>query len=216
MGDDRFEVVEFEDNVGVYRHFERLLQCLPDDTKWVSLADQDDYWYADKFSRLLTVLDRPGVTAVLGQARLVNERGEILGQTDRRPGGLVDTILRNQLAGSLALIRSEVLRDAFPFPAATDIAIHDHWLAVCASAQGKIALLDEVVQDYVQHQTNVIGGQRAMRVRDVLILVRRADSIRGFFDQITTQHWAWRVSMASSLLAQSSAPSGPTRRAATG
>ena len=47
-GDDaRFEVSEYADNVGVYRHFERLLREVDGDAAWVALADQDDYWYLD-------------------------------------------------------------------------------------------------------------------------------------------------------------------------
>src|SRR3954454_25386717 len=47
-GDGRFAVVEYPDNGGVYRHFNRLLEAVPADAAWVALADQDDYWYPNK------------------------------------------------------------------------------------------------------------------------------------------------------------------------
>ena len=209
-GDPRFDVIEFQENVGVYAHFERLLARVPEGVAWVSLADQDDYWYRNKFARLLAALDRPGVTAVLGQARLVSDKGDYRGRTERRPGDLVETILRNQLTGSLAVVSSEVLASAFPFPSANSMAIHDHWLAVCAAATGRIALVDEVLQDYVQHGSNVLGERRPTRVRDIARSVRRAGGVRSLINEVTIEQWAWRVSMASTVLARS--PSLDDRR----
>ena len=159
--DVRFEVREYEDNVGVYRHFERLLDSVPVGAAWVSLADQDDVWYTDKFERLLTVLDGPGVAAVSGQARLVDTSGAVLGTTDRLSADLGQLLLRNQVSGALVLFRRSVLDLALPFPGATDIAIHDHWLGVCAAAMGRVVVEDVRVQDYVQHAANVLGSVTA-------------------------------------------------------
>lgn len=198
-GDTRFEVVTFTENVGVYRHFERLLRRVPAETTWVSLADQDDYWYPDKFERLVPVLWEDGVTAVLGQARVVDRAGPALGGTARHPGDLVDTVLRNQLTGSFALLRREVLETAFPFPPGTSIAIHDHWLAVCAASQGRIALLDEIVQDYVQHESNVLGEGRPLGVRQLWHVIGRQGGVRRYVDEVASDHWGWSVSMAAAV-----------------
>lgn len=198
--DPRFEVRHYHDNMGVYRHFERLLATVPADVEWVALADQDDAWGADKFARLLPALLQPGVTAVTGQARLVDGDGNVSGQTHRRPGPLLDTVLLNQLTGSLAIVRREVLDVAFPFPPATDIAIHDHWLAVCAAAVGRIALVDEEVQDYVQHGGNVLGEVRHKTLRES---IRDAGGVPGAVRAVDYQSrhfWGWFVSMATALV----------------
>ena len=209
-GDARFEVIEFEENVGVYRHFERLLERVPKDVAWVSLADQDDYWYQDKFARLLPVLDRPCSSAVLGQARLVNDRGEVLGRTDRRPGDLAQTMLTNQVTGSLTVFRRSVVTAALPFPGATKIAIHDHWLGVCAAATGKIGLLDEVVQDYVQHGGNVLGEAQHITLRGASREIVDRGGPRSELDYIANELWGWRVNMAEALLTRAVGSATPT------
>lgn len=203
VGDDpRFDVVEYPDNVGVYRHFERLLADLPADAAWVALADQDDRWYPDKLDTLLATLRQPGVTAVTGLARLVDQHGVVLGRTRRRPGGLAATLLHNQLTGSLSVLRRSVVDLALPFPPATDIAIHDHWLAVCAAWTGRIELCDEVVQDYVQHEGNVLGEARTRTAGET----RRVDQLGGvrpFLGHLVRHRWGWRVAMARGLLDRS-------------
>jgi glycosyltransferase involved in cell wall biosynthesis len=197
--DPRFEVHHFPDNVGVYRNFERLLALVPPDVAWLSLADQDDRWYPDKFELLLPVLDTPGVTAVLGTARVVSDTGEDRGLTARRPGDFLSTLFLNHLTGSLALLRREVLDQAFPFPPRTAYAIHDHWLAVLAAARGRIVQSPEVVQDYVQHSGNVIGEMKARTVTDVGREIVTARGLTRYVDDYALGPWVWRVDMARRL-----------------
>ncbi len=197
--DPRFSVHHFQDNVGVYRHFERLLALLPvDEVGWVALADQDDDWYPNKLSVLLPALARPGVTAAVGRARVVVE-GRETGVTARHVGGFASTLLVNQVTGSLAVFRSAVLLDALPFPPGNDDAIHDHWLAVCATARGGIAQVDDIVQDYVQHGGNVIGDSGRHTLRDVFRGIRAAGGPLRLVDSTVLGRWAWRVQMARTL-----------------
>jgi glycosyl transferase family 2 len=197
--DSRFQIHDFESNVGVYRHFERLLRLVPSTACWVSLADQDDHWYPEKFEKLLPALEEPHVAAVQGQARIVDAAGSVLGDTRRRPGNVVQTLLRNQLTGSFAIIDRRVLDDAFPFPGATEVAIHDHWLATCAASIGRIELVDRVLQDYVQHGSNVLGEAGPPKTRRSLREIRAGGGLVSILDDVTVNHWGWRVAMASAL-----------------
>src|SRR4051794_12492211 len=45
--DPRFQMHAFVDNVGHYRHFERLLGMVPVEASWFALCDQDDRWRPD-------------------------------------------------------------------------------------------------------------------------------------------------------------------------
>jgi GT2 family glycosyltransferase len=199
-GDLRFEVVEYPDNVGVYRHFERLLAWVPEDVAWVSLADQDDYWYPDKFERMLPLLSDPTTSAVIAQARLVNEDGECLGGTDRKAGSLAQILLRNQVSGAMAIFRRWTVADCQPFPAATNTAMHDHWLGVWAAAHGRVDLLDEPVQDYVQHGRNVLGEPRQPSLRESWQNVISSGGLLAHVRAVTRHRWGWRVSMARRVL----------------
>jgi hypothetical protein len=196
--DARIRVRQYADNVGVYRHFERLLAELPADAGWVALADQDDVWHDTKLSRIIPFLEEPGVTAATCQARLVDVRGRLLGYTDRRPAGLLDLVLRNQVTGSLSVFSADVVRRAIPFPPATSAAVHDHWLAVCAAATGEVRWIDEVLQDYVQHASNVLGEDHATSLGSVLTSVRRV-GVRDHLDMVSREQFGWRVGMARAL-----------------
>jgi hypothetical protein len=198
--DSRFSVHHFDDNLGVYRHFERLLALVPTgEVGWVALADQDDDWHPTKFSVLLPLLATHGVAAVVGRARVVADGREI-GMTKRRVGGFASTLLINHVTGSLSIFRSDVVVASLPFPPASQNAIHDHWLAVCAAARGRIAQSDYVVQDYVQHSGNVIGDSRRHTLSDALRAMRAEGGPLRLVDQYGGSRWAWRVQMARTSL----------------
>lgn len=158
LGDPRFKVLGFENRLGFYGNFERVLSQVPEEAVWVALSDQDDYWYPDKLSRLLPHLDDH--VLVSGQARVVDVRsGRVLAaSTNRRNVPLLDLIIQNQVTGGQTVFRSSLLRVGLPFPRLhTPTQVHDHWLAVCAAASGSVHIVDDIVQDYVQHGGNTLG-----------------------------------------------------------
>ncbi len=79
-------------------------------------------------------------------------------RTDRRvvaPGTL---LLANQVSGSFSVLRREVLDTALPFPRlAVATQMHDHWLGLCAAVGAGYTVVDEPLQDYVQHGGNLVG-----------------------------------------------------------
>jgi glycosyltransferase involved in cell wall biosynthesis len=201
-GDERFTVHEFPENVGFYRNFERLLEVVDAATPWVALADQDDFWYPHKIENLLVALFMKDVSLVSGQARLVYRDGLECGVTSRHSRNLAALILNNQVTGSFSVFKLSVLRSALPFPPPTDVAYHDHWLGVVAACQGQVVVVDEVLQDYVQHESNVIGeenagSQFAKRFRS---LAARGAGFRGSIRYIRRHRWGWRVEMAALCL----------------
>ncbi|WP_186307691.1 glycosyltransferase [Microbacterium sp. 1.5R] len=170
-GDVRFRVVSDGTRRGFYLNFERGLLEVPDDADWVALSDQDDYWYPDKLAALTARLDEAPLAS--GQARLVRHpSGEVTGVTDRAFHGGAQLVLANQVTGSLCVFRGEILATALPFPRVpTRVETHDHWLAVVAATYGELAIVEDVVQDYVQHGANVYGDpsqQRAMGLAETM------------------------------------------------
>jgi len=158
VGDDRrFQVLGWEDNVGFYLNFERLLAAVPEGVAWVALSDQDDRWYPDKLERLVPLLDH--CTLATGQARVITwPEGRVLARTDRRVVPLRALVVQNQVTGGLSVLRRDLLDVALPFPRFRTVTqLHDHWLGVCASAVDAYTVTDVVVQDYIQHGQNVVG-----------------------------------------------------------
>lgn len=200
-GDLRFEVTEFPDNVGFYRNFERILELVPSDAAWVALADQDDEWFPEKLERLAPRLQTSSL--VFGQAIVTTGGHEGATETThRRAVSLGAEMIDNQVTGSACMFRCDLLGVALPFPEPTDLAFHDHWLGVCASAAEGIAAETDALQFYVQHDANVIGEERAsspaQRLRAMVTKARGRSS--GALRYLSDHRWGWRVSMARQLL----------------
>lgn len=200
-GDPRLHVVAFPDRVGHYRNFERLLASVPPGARWVALSDQDDDWDATKLETLVGEL--PTAALVQGEARielrpqdgLPLAGGRARRQTDRT---LAAQLVDNQVTGSFAVFRSDLLSTALPFPPPTDAAYHDHWLGLCAQATGGVRTVHEPLQTYVQHGRNVVGETRGATAR-WRALVRTGGTARARLDYVARHRFGWRVTMAREL-----------------
>lgn len=211
-GDERFVVIGDDRRRGFYGNFEQALAAVPADAAWVALADQDDHWYPHKLETLLPLLEDHSLAS--GQARLVTYPGGVeLGVTDRVDHGPASTVLINQFTGSLCVFERTLLDDALPFPhPPSRVATHDHWLAVVAGARGGTAIVDEVVQDYVQHDANVYGDpSRAgdagvlAPLRNALRLAERVEGSRSPLAVVRMTFWTyvgWRQLMVDTLEAR--------------
>lgn len=175
VGDDpRFRIVADGTRLGFYLNFERgLREALPG-ASWIALCDQDDHWYPEKLETLLPHLE--DVALVSGQARLVTYPDDVTtGYTRRRDLGASFTLLSNQFTGSLCVLRADLARLSLPFPQmSTRAAAHDHWMAALAGASGGTRIVDQTVQDYVQHASNVFGDPSRMGSSHPLHVARTA------------------------------------------
>lgn len=172
--DDRFEVIGYEHRVGFYRNFERGLAAVPSSAPWVALSDQDDAWFPEKLQLLLPSLESAAL--VSGQARVVRHpSGEVVAESTGRREVAVDVLpFENQYSGALCLFRGTLLDVALPFPAHDHSSqVHDHWLAMCAALTDGACVTDDVVQDYVQHDANVLGESAGGRWNWMAALRRR-------------------------------------------
>ena len=220
-GDDaRFHVLGYESRLGFHHNFERALQAVPEAAQWVALSDQDDFWYPEKLETLLPHLDQAAL--VTGQARVVTPEASAAGHssiggtvTGRRNVGAADFIANNQVTGSLCVFRRELLEVALPFPSlAAPSQYHDHWIGLCALAFGGVSIQDVVLQDYIQHGSNVVGeSQQSLptSIRNTLRFVKRYEgstSPRSICSIIYKTGLGWRTLMARTLLARMDA-AGP-------
>lgn len=206
--DKRFKVLGFDGRLGFYGNFERVLQHVPADATWIALSDQDDAWYPSKLEVLLPHLNDVGLVA--GQARVVRlpDHAIVSESTLRRNVDLAALIAQNQVTGSLCVFRRDLLDLALPFPRLNTITqVHDHWLAVCAKATTGALIVDDVVQDYVQHGRNVlgeVGGRRsiARSLKNVAMLSRKFQGGSGPRSMLRTANdlsFGWRRVMADTL-----------------
>ncbi|CAO3439895.1 glycosyltransferase family 2 protein [Azospirillum doebereinerae] len=163
IGDDpRFLIEDNVRNLGPYRNFERALERVPPQAAYVALSDQDDVWYPSKLQRLLDRLERDDALLAYSDQRIVMADGKVMFETywttrDNQYGDLADLLLANTVTGAASLFRRALLDVALPFPVRVGKSFHDHWLACCALAAGRIAYVAEPLYDYVQHGANVVG-----------------------------------------------------------
>jgi hypothetical protein len=213
-GDERFQVIGFEQRLGFYGNFERVLQHVPADAAWVALSDQDDFWYPSKLETLVPYLSN--VSLVAAQARVVRKPGNLVvaQSTQRKNVALPALLAQNQVTGSLCVFRRDLLDIGLPFPRLNTISqVHDHWLAVCAEATGGALVIDEVVQDYVQHGGNVLGevkGKKgpAKSLEHVRALSRKYQGSSSPLAMLRTANdlsFGWRRIMADTLRQRMSA-----------
>ncbi|MBT2531842.1 glycosyltransferase [Arthrobacter sp. ISL-48] len=207
-GDERFVVIGHEERLGFYGNFERVLQCVPTEAAWVALSDQDDDWYPAKLETMLPHLN--DVSLVAAQARVVRlPENDVVSESTQRKNVALDALLaQNQVTGSLSAFRRELLELALPFPRLNTISqVHDHWLAVCAKATGGTRVIDDVVQDYVQHGGNVlgeVGGRKSLAksIQNVAALSRKFQGSSSPLAMLRTANdlsFGWRRIMADAL-----------------
>ncbi|MET1086467.1 MAG: hypothetical protein ABWY04_05000, partial [Arthrobacter sp.] len=127
--------------------------------------------------------------------------------------GLGPLLLDNCITGSLSIMRGSLLRLALPFPAPTDAAYHDHWLALCADIDGGIRILPDVVQDYHQHEANVIGEELGRSAASRFAKLRGAAGagLGGQLDYLNEHRFGWRARMCRAVLERATVPEGKRR-----
>ncbi len=159
--DPRIYFVRNEKNVGFYQNFEQCLRRVPDNVQYVTLSDQDDYWYPSKLERLLNEF-RADTSLVYSDMRILKQDGEVVSPSywlnrKNEYKDLSVVLVANTVTGAASLFRRDLLNYLLPFPTRVGDAFHDHWIACVALSYGKIRYIDEPLYDYYQHSEAVIG-----------------------------------------------------------
>lgn len=159
-GDERFTFHRMERRLGFYGNFERALQLVPADAERIALSDHDDRWHPDKLAELEQALADGNLA--YSDMRLISEDGGVHRETlwDGRRNNFTDLtsmLVANTITGAASMFRRDLLEIALPFPGPLGVMFHDHWLACCALATGKVSYVDRPLYDYVQHPRAVFG-----------------------------------------------------------
>jgi glycosyltransferase involved in cell wall biosynthesis len=165
IGDDpRFVLSRAPRRQGFYRNFERALELIPPEARFVAMADQDDIWHPDKLEALLAAVG--GAQLVYSDARVVSGGDEVISETwwstrSNNHSDLLSLLVANSVTGAASLFPRELLDHALPFPPAQFAHFHDHWIGLTALALGEVAFVDRPLYDYVQHGDASLGHAAA-------------------------------------------------------
>lgn len=156
------------DTRGAAKNFFCLMDSSTSD--YVMFSDQDDYWLPNKIEILLQRM-----------VELENEYGEncpILVYSDYQIVGdnlehifyneignmvynhhteLSRLLIQNYVTGCTMMVNRKLCQIA-SVNYSEQILMHDWWMALCASAMGKISFCDRVTTLYRQHSSQVVGA----------------------------------------------------------
>ena len=172
-------------NLGACASFARLLEFALAGTAeqssglnpaYLMFCDQDDIWHDDKIERQMNLM----AETEAGDASipvLIHSDLEVVSFANRniapsfaayqgldiKRKDLFDLALSNLVTGCTTLFNAALARRALPISSAA--IMHDWWLALAASAFGKLAYIEAATVRYRQHDANTIGASRHVPAR---------------------------------------------------
>jgi glycosyltransferase involved in cell wall biosynthesis len=186
--DIRVEVIADGARLGVAENFERAISATRGE--FIALSDQDDRWHPDRLARGLGLVQQPDVLLAAGNANLVAADGRDQGvdlftalgvgpvelAALEGSGAFPLLLRRNLVTGATVMFRRPLLEVATPFPSDW---VHDEWLAILATAFGRVGIDTTPLIDYRQHAGNEIGVRvPTLRYRIGRMLEPRGDRYR--------------------------------------
>lgn len=138
---------------------------------YVMLCDQDDIWHPDKVaaSRLAmagleSAHGSHAPLLIFSDLRVIDDKAVEIAPSMaayqrlklRSARQLNHFLLQNSVTGCTLLANRALIDKSLPVPA--EAIMHDHWLALVASAFGSMLAIERPLIDYRQHGANAIGA----------------------------------------------------------
>lgn len=151
-------------NLGYCKAFEYLTK--ESDGDYIAFCDQDDIWMPNKISRSIEVLKEEGSLLVASERAIIDGNDNIIKERSRTGSHKnydnwhsFDDITKYTsiicyAVGMSMVMDGKFLRSTIPFSPATG---HDNWALICASTEGRVSFVDEVLVQYRRHGNNVSG-----------------------------------------------------------
>jgi glycosyltransferase involved in cell wall biosynthesis len=167
---EQFKIIRDEGRAGAKVSFSRLIAA--SSAPYIAFCDQDDVWKPEKLELLLKALraaERYAEprTPLLAHCDLevVNEKLELVNPSfwayqgiDPVRDGLSRLLVQNVVTGCAMLCNRALVDVATPIPESA--FMHDYWLALIASALGRIIPVRHALVRYRQHGRNTLGAKK--------------------------------------------------------
>lgn len=167
--DERITIHYQKQNLGYVKNFEFLLQQV--ESEYYMLSDQDDVWMSEKIAKSIETLKNNEVDMVFGDLEVVDENlktiypsfGDFM-KLNRKIKKQINSYkvnyLYNCVTGCTVLSKKEFIKDILPIPTKSKYLIHDHWMGLIISLNGKLAYMPGKYIKYRQHGNNQVGTDK--------------------------------------------------------
>ena len=185
---DKIKIFYQQENLGYIKNFEFLLNKV--ESNLYMLSDQDDIWKEEKIEKSVEKLKNENVDLVFGDLEVVDENLNTIYESFNKYMKLerkIDKCIRNYklqylyncITGCTILSKKELLDKILPLPSQSKYMVHDYWMGLIVSLNGKIGYIKEPYIKYRQHGNNQIGTEKVShkfkkleQVRDLFINVK--------------------------------------------
>lgn len=151
-----------EENLGSNLTFERL--TAEAEGEFFAYCDQDDIWLPEKLEVLREELEREGALLVCSDMFIIDADGKQTADSItkvrrhhrfRSGANLAEGLLiSNFVTGCTTLVKAEAAKAAVPF---CPYMVHDHYIALCCAAEGKVVTVNSPLIRYRIHNRNQTG-----------------------------------------------------------
>ncbi len=131
----------------------------------IFMSDQDDLWMPHKMATTMAVFkDNPRVTLVASDARIINERDEIVHDSfySNRltfTSKVLPNIVKNRYLGCTLAFRRSMLEVLLPFP--RNLPMHDSWIGIMNQLFGSVYFVETPLIAYRRHSQNFSSSVHA-------------------------------------------------------
>lgn len=165
------KVLEDRTNVGAKKSFELLMhEALKMEAQYMMFCDQDDIWSPEKIEKTYLKMkefekSHPSLPLLVhSDVRVVDKQLNVLASSfwsyqhiDPTRDSLNHLLLHNVVTGCTVMVNRALAEKVKTIP--HEAIMHDWWMAMVASAFGKIGYIDEPLMLYRQHGTNDTGAK---------------------------------------------------------
>jgi len=201
---DRFHIIENDGrNLGASNNFSFLMHYVLAHKEELGLkkaymmfCDQDDIW-ADKKVELemqtmgMAEADGADIPILIhSDLQVISDSGTQIAESFMHYQGLEkeqnkfgQILFCNLVTGCTALINESLAIRSLPIPETA--IMHDWWLALVASAFGKLVLINQPLVEYRQHITNTLGAVKKKPTRslkEIMLDIHKMKSVPLFYD----------------------------------
>ncbi len=179
--DNRIEIYTQTENLGVVKNIEFLLKKV--ENELYMLSDQDDVWLPEKIEKSIKTLKEQNADLVFGDLVVVDKDlntiypsfGDFMLLNDKIKkyiGTNKINYLYNCVTGCTVLSKKNLIEKILPFPTTSKYLIHDFWIGLIVSINGKMAYMPEKYIKYRQHGNNEVGTKKVSHEMENLEEIR--------------------------------------------